>query len=102
MKPRRSFFRTFVAPTIAGIAVIPTVLIAVHAVSSGRGADSYRNVYGLAIPYMSVLIFFGVLIAAAAIAYLARVVYYWRIGHDRTAILRTIQSHAADDDNPTG
>jgi len=50
MKPKRSFFRTFVAPVIAGIAIIPTVLIAVRAVLNGRAADSYRNVYGLAIP----------------------------------------------------
>jgi hypothetical protein len=97
MKPKRSYFRTFVAPAIAGIAIIPTVLIAVRAVRSGRGADSYRNVYGLAIPYTSVLIFFGMLIVAAAIAYLARIIYYWRIGHDRTAKLRTIQPHAPDD-----
>jgi hypothetical protein len=83
MKPKRSFFKTFVAPVIAGIAIIPTVLIAVRAVLNGRGADSYRNVYGLAIPYTSVLIFLGILFAAAAIAYLARLVYYWRIGHDR-------------------
>jgi hypothetical protein len=96
MKPKRSHFRTFFAPTIAGIAVIPTVLIAVHAVRNDRGA------YGVAIPYTSVLIFLGVLIAAAAIAYLARVVYYWRIGHDRAAILRTIQPHASNDDNSTG
>ena len=76
MKPKRSFFRTFVAPVIAGIAIIATVLIAVRAVLNDRAADSYRNVYGLAIPYTSVLIFLGIFIAAAAIAYVARLVYY--------------------------
>jgi len=97
MKPKRSFFRTFVAPVIAGIAIIPTVLIAVRAVLNGRAADSYRNVYGLAIPYTSVLIFLGIFIAAAAIAYVARLVYYWRIGHDRAAKLHAIQPHAPED-----
>jgi hypothetical protein len=97
MKPKRSFFKTFVAPVIAGIAIIPTVLIAVRAVVNGRGADSYRNVYGLAIPYTSVLIFLGVLIAAAAIAYLARLIYYWRIGHDRAAKLHAIQPRAPEE-----
>jgi hypothetical protein len=96
MKPKRSFFKTFVAPVIAGIAIIPTVLIAVRAVLDGRGADSYRNVYGLAIPYTSVLIFLGIFIAAAAIAYAARLVYYWRIGHDWAAKLHAIQPHAPE------
>ena len=97
MRPKRSFFRTFVAPVIAGIAIIPTVLIAVRAILNGRAADSYRNVYGLAIPYTSVLIFLGIFIAAAAIAYVARLVYYWRIGHDRAAKLHAIQPHAPED-----
>ena len=99
MKSQHRFFKTLVAPAIAGIAIIPTVFIAVHAVLNGRGADSYRNVYGLAIPYTSVLVFFGILIAAVAIAYLARIVYYWRIGHDRAAKLRAIRPHAAEDKN---
>jgi hypothetical protein len=90
MKLRRSFFKTFVAPAIAGIAIIPTVLIAVSAVLKGRGADSYRSVYGLAIHYTSVLISIGVLLAAAATAYLARIIYFWRIGHDGAAKLHAI------------
>jgi len=97
MKPKRSFFRTFVAPVIAGIAIIPSVLIAVRAALNGRAADSYRNVYGLAILYTSVLIFLGIFIAAASIAYVARLVYYRRIGHGRAAKLHAIQPHAPED-----
>lgn len=82
---------------IAGTAVIPTVLIAVRAVFNGRCADSYRNVYGLAMPYTSVLVFLGILIAATAIAYLARLVYYWRIDHDRAAKLHAIQPRAPEE-----
>ena len=89
-KLRRSFFKTFVAPAIAVIAIIPTVLIAVWVVLTGRGADSYHNVYGLAIHYTSALISVGVFIAVAAIASLARIVYFWRIGHDGAAKLHSI------------
>jgi hypothetical protein len=92
MKRRRSIFKTLVAPIVVAVAFVPTLAIAVWEVLHGRGAATYSNVYGLAIQYTSVLIIVLVLVLALAAAYVARVVYFWRIGHDGAAKLRKIDS----------
>jgi len=102
MKPRRSIFRTVVAPIVTAAAFVPTLGIAVWAVARGRGAVSYANFYGLAIPYTSVLIIIGALFLRLAVAYIGRIVYNWREGHDGAAKLRTIQSPAAPADPGDG
>ncbi len=98
MKRQRSFFRAFVAPAIAGLAIIPTVIIALYAVLHGRGSGFYRNVYGLEIPFTSILVLIGAVIGAAVIAYLARLFYFWRSGHDRAAKLHVIRRNPAEDE----
>jgi hypothetical protein len=92
MKRRRSVFKILVAPIVVAVAFIPTLSIAVWEVLHGRGAATYPNVYGLAIQYTSVLVLVLVLIFALAAAYIARVVYFWRNGHDGAAKLRKIDS----------
>lgn len=92
MNRRRSVFKTLVAPIVAAVAFVPTLAIAVWEVVHGRGAAAYQSVYGLAIPYTSVLILMLFLVLVLAVAYIARIVYLWRNGRDRTAKIRKIDS----------
>ena len=92
MKRRRSVFFSVVAPIVVAVAFVPTLAIAVWEVLHGRGADAYSNVYGLPIQYTSVLIVVLVLALVLAVAYIARIVYFWRVGHDGAAKLRKIDS----------
>ena len=92
MKRGRSVFKTVIAPIVVIIVVVPTLGVAVWKVLHGHGAESYSNVYGLAIHYTSVLILVLALLLAVAVAYLARIVHFWRNAHDGTAKLRKIES----------
>ena len=102
MKRRRSVFKTVVAPIILAVAFVPTLAIAIWEVLHGRGAATYSNVYGLTIPYTSVLILVLVLVLALAVAYVARITYFWRTGHERAAKLRNIDSRASSVDSGEG
>jgi uncharacterized membrane protein len=92
MKRPRSIFKTVIAPIVAAIAVVPTLLIAAWETLHGRGAASYSNVYGLTSPYVSVLIMVFVLAVVLAVAYLARLAYFWCNDRDRNARLHKINS----------
>jgi uncharacterized membrane protein YwaF len=81
MKRRRSILKTVTAPIIVIVAFIPTLAIAIREVLAGRGAATYTNVYELPIHYTSVLITVAVLILVIAVAYVARIVYFWRFGY---------------------
>jgi hypothetical protein len=102
MNRRRSVFKTIVAPIVVTVALIPTLAIAVWEVLHGRGAATYSNVYGLAIQYSSVLILIFVLGLALAVAYIARIVYFWRNGHDGAAKLQKIDSLGSSVDSGEG
>ena len=93
-KRPRSVFKTIVAPIVGAVAIIPTLAIAVWEVLRGRGAAVYTNVYGLPIGYTSVLILVGVMLAVLLIAYIARIVFFWRTGRDGAAKLHKIGSPA--------
>ena len=80
------------APIVAAIAILPTLAIAVWETIHGRGAASYSNVYGLSIPYVSVLILIVFVAFVMSVAYIARIVYFWRTGRDAAAKLRKIES----------
>jgi hypothetical protein len=97
MKRRRSVFKTVVAPIVVLVVFVPTLAVAVWMALHGRGAESYSNVYGLAIHYTSVLIFVLVLILAVAVAYVARIIYFWRNARDGAAKLRKIESLPSGD-----
>jgi uncharacterized membrane protein YwaF len=99
MKRRRSVFKTVIAPIVVIVVFVPTLAVAVWKVLHGRGAESYSNVYGLPIHYTSVLIFVLTLVLAIAVAYVARVMYFWRNTHDGTAKLRTIESVTSSNDS---
>jgi hypothetical protein len=92
MKRRRSIFKTVIAPIVVLAVFFPPLAVAVWKVLRGRGAESYSNVYGLAIHYTSVLIFVSALALAVAVAYVARIIYFWRNAGDGTAKLRKIES----------
>jgi hypothetical protein len=92
MKPRRSVFKTVIAPIVVTVALIPTLAIAVWEVLHGRGAATYSNVYGLPIQYTSVLILVLVLALTLAVAYIARIIYFWRNSRDGATKLRKIDS----------
>jgi uncharacterized membrane protein YhaH (DUF805 family) len=102
MRAHRSVFKTVVAPIVAVVLFIPTLAMAVREVLHGRGAATYSNVYGLAIPYTSVLILVLVLALVLAGAYVARLVYFWRNGHDGAAKLRKIESPTSPVDSGDG
>ena len=91
MKHTRSVFKTVVAPIVIAVVLVPTLAIAVWEVLHGRGAAVYTNVYGLAIHYTSVLIMVAALIFTLAIAYIARLVYFWRYGRGEVTELRGFQ-----------
>lgn len=99
MKRRRSVFKTVIAPIVVTVVFVPTLAVAVWKVLHGRGAESYSNVYGLPIHYTSILIFVLALVLAIAVAYVARVIYFWRNAHDGTAKLRTIESLTSSNDS---
>jgi hypothetical protein len=96
---RRSVFKTVIAPIVVLVVFVPTLAISVWMVLHGRGAESYSNVYGLAIHYTSILIFVLVLVLAVAVAYVARIAYFWRNAHDGTFKLRKIESLGSSDDS---
>jgi hypothetical protein len=92
MKRPRSIFRTVVAPIVVAIGVAPTLAMAVWETVHGRGAASYSNVYGLNIPYVSVIILVVLVAVVMTVAYIGRIVYFWRNGRDAAAKLRRIDS----------
>ena len=90
MKRRRSILQNVVIAVVFAVAFFPTLAIAVWEVLHGRGAVAYSNVYGLAIPYTSVLIVVAALAVALASAFIARLVYFWRTGHDSSALVKRL------------
>jgi uncharacterized membrane protein len=92
MKRRRFIFRNVIAPIVAAVACIPTLAIAIWKVTHGRGAAMYTNVYGLAMPYTSVLILVVVLIVVLSTAFIAREIYFWRNRHDGPSNSQKIDS----------
>ena len=66
---------------VVAIGIGGIVLDALYHAFSGRGAETYRNVYGLPIHYTSVLILIGITILALAVASFMR---WW----DRRAVRR--------------
>jgi hypothetical protein len=80
MKFRHSVFKTAVAPIVVLVVFIPTLAISIWKVLHGRGAESYLNVYGLAIHHTSVLILATVAVLILGVAYVARVIHLRRYG----------------------
>jgi hypothetical protein len=94
MKRRRSILKIVAISAVFAVAFIPTLADAVREVLHGRGAAIYTNVYGLAIPYTSVLILVAAVVAVLAIAFIARLIYFWRCGHDSRAVISKIDAGA--------
>ena len=81
------------------VAFVPTLAMAIRMVFHGWGAESYSNLYGTAIHYTSVLIFILALLLAAVVAYVARIICFWRNAHDGTAKIRKIESLVSSGDS---
>ena len=80
MKRPRSVFKTIIAPIVVMVVFIPTLTISIWKVLHGRGAESYLNVYGLSIHHTSVLILATAVVLILGVAYVARVIHFWRYG----------------------
>jgi hypothetical protein len=91
MKRRRSILKIVAIWAVLTAAIVPTLAVAVWHVLNGRGADAYTNVFGLAIPYTSVLITVAALILILGVAYIARLVYFRRYGNGKVTELRELQ-----------
>jgi hypothetical protein len=64
------------------IGIIGLCVSAILHVTSGRGADTYQNVYGLAIHYTSVLITLAAFLVVLAVALIFRMwdrIAWWRL-----------------------
>jgi hypothetical protein len=94
MKRRHSIPKILAICAVVTATVVPTLAVAVWQVLHGRGAAVYTNVYGLPIPYTSVLITVGALILALGVAYISRLVYLRRSGLGEVTELREFQSQA--------
>jgi hypothetical protein len=92
MKRRRSVLKIAAISSVLTAIVVPTLAVAVWQVLHGRGAAVYTNVYGLAIHYTSVLIMVAAVVLTLGVAYLARVVYFWRHDYGEVTELRELQS----------
>ena len=99
MKRRRSILRNAFIAVVFAVAFFPTLAIAVWEALHGRGATGYTNVYGLAIPYISVLILVALLAVVLAVAFVARLVYFWRTEHDSSASVKKIDTLAQPGDS---
>ena len=91
MKRRRSILKIVAVSAVFAAIFLPVTAAAVWQVLHGRGAAVYTNVYGLAIHYTSVLIMVAALIFTLAVAYIARLFYFWRYGHGGVTELRELQ-----------
>jgi hypothetical protein len=92
MKRRRSLLKIIAISAVFAATFVPTLAIAIWQVLHGHGGAVYTNVYGLAIPYTSVLIMVGTLILTLGVTYIARLVYLWRNGHGGVTELRELKS----------
>jgi hypothetical protein len=72
--------------------VVPTLAMAVWQVLHGHGAAVYTNVFGLAIHYTSVLTAVAAVVLTLGVAYIARLVYFWRHDYGEVTELRELQS----------
>jgi len=95
MKSRRSIFKTVVAPIVVAAVFLPTLATALWAVTHGRGAAVYSNVYGLSISYTSLLIAVAAVLLALGVAYVSRLIYLRRYGYGDVTPIREIQSQTA-------
>ena len=91
MKRQRSVAKIIAILAVFAAVLVPIVAVALWHVLHGRGAAVYTNVYGLAIPYTSVLIMVATLILTLGVAYVARLLYFRRNGHGEVTELRELQ-----------
>jgi hypothetical protein len=94
MKRRRSILKIVAISAVFAVAFTPTLAVAIREVLHGRGAAVYTNVYGLAIPYTSVLVLIAALVAVLVIAFIGRLVYFWRSGSDSRAVVTKLDAGA--------
>jgi hypothetical protein len=92
MKSRRSVLTIVAISSVLAATVVPTLAMAVWQVLHGRGAAVYTNVFGLSIHYTSVLIMVAAVVLTLGVAYLARLVYFWRHDYGEVTEIRELQS----------
>ena len=78
---------------VVAICMVPALLLAVREVYGGRGAGTYRNVYGLTIHYTSLLIMVALTLVVLLAVLIGRLLYFWRLRRDVRAVDRWIETH---------
>ena len=92
MKRRHSVLLTVAVAVAAGLGMSGLLLRAIFEVSHGRGAETYRNVYGLQIHWVSAITTLIAVALALLVALVARVVLRWRDRRESDALLRQVDS----------
>ena len=87
MRRRRSALKKVAIAALFVVGVFPTIGVAIWETLHGRGAGAYRNVYGLAIHYTSVLFAVGAAVAALFVAFIGRLIYFWRTEREYKALI---------------
>jgi hypothetical protein len=92
MKRRHSVWVTVSVAVAAGLGMSGLLLRAIFEVSHDRGAETYRNVYGLQIHWVSAITTLIAVALALLVALVARVFLRWRDRKESDALLRQVDS----------
>jgi len=92
MKRRVSVFTTVAIAVAGALAMTGLILRALYEVLHNRGSETYRNVYGLQIHWITALTSIGAVAAALLVAVVARMLVIWRDTRDTNAVIRQVDA----------
>jgi hypothetical protein len=92
MKRRVSVLSTIAIAAACTLAITGGILRALYEVIHNRGAETYRNVYGIQIHWITVLTSLGAGAAALLVAVVARMLVIWRDTRDTNAVIRQVDA----------
>jgi len=92
VKRRHSVLVVVSVAVAAGLGISGQFLRAIFEVSHDRGAETYRNVYGLEIHWISVITTLIAVALASLVALAIWVVFRWRDRRESDKLLRQINS----------
>jgi hypothetical protein len=90
MKRRHSVLLTVAVAVAAGFGISGLLLRAIFEVSHHRGAETYRNVYGLQIHWVTAITTLIAVALVLLVALVARVVLRWRDRRESDALFRQV------------
>jgi NADH:ubiquinone oxidoreductase subunit 6 (subunit J) len=98
MRRKRSVREVVLIAIVLALVAAPTLLASLWHISHGRGADTYTNVYGLAIHWTSPLILVVALVSTLIVALIARMVILRREKRETLKVIRAIVVRAGADE----